>query len=66
MASPPQGAAETGRQLWFSPPDRQTALGMRALAARLGAVPGDPEQVDQDPGVPPYRSGSAAMPSINC
>ena len=65
MASPPQGAADTGRQLWFSPPDGQesrrraltrervvaealavisadgaAALSMRALAARLGVVPG--------------------------
>jgi AcrR family transcriptional regulator len=65
MASPPQGPADTGPQLWFSPPDRQesrrraltrervvaealavisadgaAALSMRALAARLGVVPG--------------------------
>jgi AcrR family transcriptional regulator len=65
MASPPRRAADTERQLWFSPPDGQEsrrraltrervvaealtviaddgagALSMRALAARLGVVPG--------------------------
>ena len=43
MASPPQRPADADGQLWFSPPDspgiRRRALGMRALAARLGVVP---------------------------
>jgi AcrR family transcriptional regulator len=65
MASPPQRAADSGPELWFSPPGEQenrrraltrervvaealavisadgaAALSMRALAARLGVVPG--------------------------